>query len=69
VTGRVISWNSARRFGFIRPDEGARDCFVHVAGLVEVTELRRGQTVSFTLVEAGRGPRAVDVRPLDEAVR
>lgn len=67
MIGAVVSWNTGKRFGWIRPDDGAKDVFVHVADLVDATELRRGQTVSFTMVNAGRGPRAVGVRVLEPA--
>ena len=66
MTGRVLSWNDSKRFGWIRPDRGQRDFFAHVGGLVDVTELQRGQVVEFTpLMNAPRGPRAVDVHVLE----
>jgi cold shock CspA family protein len=67
VTGTVISWNASKKFGWIRLDKGPRDLFAHAADLVGVEELRRGQAVSFVVVDAGRGPRAVDVRVLEPA--
>jgi CspA family cold shock protein len=67
MTGRVIAWNSYKGFGFVRPDEGVRDVFVHALELVDAPALRRGQAVRFTLVDRGRGPRAIDVRVLEPA--
>ena len=69
MTGRVLSWNAAKRFGFIRPHDGAKDFFVHVRGLVDVTALQRGQTVEFRpVMDAPRGPRAVDVHVVLESM-
>jgi cold shock CspA family protein len=67
MIGRVLSWNSIRRYGWVRPDAGPKDFFAHVGDLVDVTELRRGQSVTFTPLAAHRGPRATRVRVLDQA--
>lgn len=65
MTGRVLSWDPVKRFGWIRPDDGPKDYFAHVGGLVDVTELRRGMTVTFEPTETPRGPRALNVRVLE----
>jgi cold shock CspA family protein len=59
----VMEWNEDRRFGFIH-----RDCsdeisgeFCHVSGLVGKWTPRKGDTVSFELVDSPRGPRCEHV--------
>ena len=55
--GRVKWFNTTKGFGFIEPEDGSRDVFVHIsavqnAGLVE---LREGQRVTFELVPGKDG--------------
>jgi len=62
-TGRLKKFFSGKGFGFIQPDGGGMDIFVHVSGLVgPATELREGQRLSFDVEQAAKGPRAVNVR-------
>ena len=65
-TGTVKFFNGERGYGFIKPDDGARDVFVHVtaveqAGLKTLTE---GQRISFDVEpdKKGKGPKAVNSR-------
>ncbi|MCR6644329.1 MAG: cold-shock protein [Terricaulis sp.] len=67
--GTVKFFNGARGFGFITPDGGGADVFVHVsaverAGLAALTE---GQRVNFqTLPDTkGKGPKAVNLKVAD----
>jgi CspA family cold shock protein len=55
-TGTVKWFNSAKGFGFIQPDEGGKDAFVHIsaverAGLAHLVE---GQKIQFDLVSDQR---------------
>lgn len=61
--GQVRKWIADRGFGFIRPDDGDADIFVHVTALPQgVTELQYGQRVEFVIEQDGAGrSRAVDV--------
>ena len=55
TTGTVKWFNPAKGFGFIEPEDGSKDAFVHISA-VEVaglTSLNEGQKVSFDL-EAGK---------------
>jgi cold shock CspA family protein len=56
VTGRVKSFNAAKRYGFIQPDSGVRDVFFHVSQVEsrDILRLRKGQRVSFEIVD-GKG--------------
>ncbi len=55
-TGTVMWFNNQKGFGFIQPDNGAKDVFVHIsaverAGMYDLTE---GQKVTFDIVSDSR---------------
>ena len=52
TTGTVKWFNSTKGFGFIQPDNGGADAFVHISAVERagLRELRDGQVVSFELV-------------------
>ncbi len=58
-TGTVKWFNPAKGFGFIQPDDGSKDAFVHISAVEKagLTSLTEGQKVEFELVE-GRDGRA-----------
>jgi len=63
-TGTVKFFNTTRGFGFITPDDGSKDVFVHISaversGLGQLTE---GQKVSFDIQPDTRGPKAVNLQ-------
>ena len=51
-TGTVKFFNATKGFGFIAPDDGAKDVFVHVSALERagISTLREGDKVSFEVV-------------------
>ena len=51
-TGTVKWYNSEKGYGFIQPDDGGKDAFVHVSALERagMNGLREGQKISFELV-------------------
>ncbi|MFT4534433.1 MAG: CspA family cold shock protein [Saprospiraceae bacterium] len=57
--GTVKFFNEAKGFGFISPDDGSKDLFVHVSGLNE--DIREGDKVSYEVEEGKKGPNAVNV--------
>ena len=57
--GTVKFFNNSKGFGFITPDEGGKDVFVHANGLVD--EINEGDKVSFETEEGRKGPNAVNV--------
>ncbi len=64
ATGTVKFFNSTRGFGFIAPDDGSKDIFVHVSAVEqsEIDYLVEGQKVSFDIEQESRGPKAVNLR-------
>ncbi len=59
-TGTVKFFNNAKRFGFIVPDEGDKDLFVHKSGLVD--DIAEGDKVSYDIEDGEKGPSAVNVK-------
>jgi CspA family cold shock protein len=64
--GVVTGFKDDRGFGFIRPDAGGGDIFVHARHIANADKLKQGQRVSFEIVtDETRGkPRADHVRVL-----
>jgi CspA family cold shock protein len=56
ATGKVKWFNTQKGYGFIAPDDGGADIFVHISALQQsgLTELRDGQAVEFQ-IEPGKG--------------
>ncbi len=59
-SGKVKFFNSEKGFGFIAPEQGGQDIFVHKSGTRE--QLYEGDTVTFDVEQTQRGPSAVNVR-------
>ncbi|MCX8999804.1 cold-shock protein [Rhizobiaceae bacterium BDR2-2] len=66
VTGTVKFFNQDKGFGFITPDGGAKDVFVHISALqvAGLQTLKEGQKVSFDTEpdRMGKGPKAVNIQ-------
>ncbi|MBO6718789.1 MAG: cold-shock protein [Rhizobiaceae bacterium] len=65
-TGKVKFFNASKGFGFITPDDGGKDVFVHISA-VEASGLHTlvdGQSVSFDVEpdRKGKGPKAVNLQ-------
>lgn len=58
--GTVKFFNESKGFGFITPENGGRDVFVHVNGLID--EIREGDKVSYDTEEGRKGLNAVKVQ-------
>ena len=65
-TGTVKFFNTTKGFGFITPDDGAKDVFVHISAIEKsgMRTLVDGQKVSFDVEpdRMGKGPKAVNLR-------
>ncbi len=63
--GTVKRWLSMRGYGFITAEDG-RDIFVHNSEIQGKNSLQEGEKVEFEVIDTGRGPKAVKVKPLSE---
>lgn len=63
-TGTVKFYNSVKGFGFIAPEGGGKDVFVHATALERagMSSLSEGQRVSFDTEQDQRGAKAVNLR-------
>ena len=62
-TGTVKWFNDAKGFGFITPEGGGKDCFVHYSAIkgTGFRSLAEGDRVAFDLVDGAKGPSAENV--------
>ena len=60
-TGCVKFFNEVKGFGFIKPDDGGKELFVHVTALGGLQSLENEQRVTFEVKDGRRGPQAVNV--------
>jgi CspA family cold shock protein len=63
-TGTVKWFNDAKGYGFITPDGGAKDVFVHFSAIESsgFKSLAEGSRVEFIVVQGQKGPQAANVR-------
>ncbi|MFH1502768.1 MAG: cold-shock protein [Candidatus Eisenbacteria bacterium] len=69
TTGRVKWFNDAKGFGFITPDDGSKDVFVHFSAIQsggDFKTLAEGDHVQFEVVQGEKGPAAENVTKLDD---
>ncbi|HET9396944.1 MAG TPA: cold-shock protein [Nitrospiraceae bacterium] len=68
-TGTVKFFNQSKGFGFITPDQGGKDVFVHVTAVERsgIGPLDEGMRVSYDTEpdKSGKGPKAVNLQEAD----
>lgn len=63
VRGSVVSFDRVKGYGFVAPEAGGEDVFVHVNDLLDDKSLMvPGRTVEYILDQGDRGPKASEVR-------
>ncbi|CAD5964372.1 transcription antiterminator/RNA stability regulator CspE [Planktothrix agardhii] len=63
IKGQVKWFNDSKGFGFITPDDGSKDIFVHHSAIQSngFTTLTEGQKVEFEIQQGQKGPSAMNV--------
>lgn len=62
TTGTVKFFNPAKGFGFIEPEDGSKDAFVHISALERagISTLNEGQKVSYELLAGQNGKSSAE---------
>ena len=69
ATGRVKWFNDSKGYGFVTPDDGSKDCFVHFSAIKtggDFKTLNEGDHVEFDIVPGDKGPAAENVVVLED---
>jgi CspA family cold shock protein len=72
TTGTVKFFNEQKGYGFIQPEGGGQDAFVHITAVERagMRSLRQDQRISYDLEEDRRGKMsAVNLKPVDDAAQ
>ena len=64
ATGTVKWFNESKGFGFITPDDGSKDVFVHFSAIASegFRTINEGQKVTYEVEQGPKGPQAVNVQ-------
>ncbi|EFL91021.1 cold-shock protein [Ahrensia sp. R2A130] len=66
MQGHVKFFNAAKGYGFITPDDGGADIFVHISAVEQsgLTTLSEGSAITFDVEpdKKGKGPKAIDLK-------
>jgi len=66
MQGHVKFFNAAKGYGFITPDDGGADIFVHISAVEQsgLTTLNEGAAITFEVEpdKKGKGPKAIELK-------
>jgi CspA family cold shock protein len=64
--GTVKWFNDSKGFGFITPENGSKDCFVHFSAIQGngFKSLAEGDQVEFDIIDEPKGPKAANVNKI-----
>jgi len=65
-TGKVKWFNDQKGYGFVTPDDGSQDLFVHYQDIQGegFKTLAEGQAVEFEVTTSAKGPKAVNIKKI-----
>ena len=68
ATGTVKWFNSTKGYGFIQPEDGGSDVFVHISAVqnARLTTLNEGQRVSFEIENKNNRSSAIELKPIED---
>jgi CspA family cold shock protein len=72
MKGTVLWFNTEKGYGFIKPEGGLKDFFVHVSGIAKEDgkdKLVKDQKVEFEVSENDKGPMAINVKVMKEQTK
>ena len=72
MKGNILWFSEEKGYGFIKPDLGPKDVFVHHSGIAKSeasNKLKKDQRVEFDIVENEKGKVAVEVRVVGEVLK
>ena len=68
LKGSVKSFSDEKGYGFIIPEDGAKEVFVHFSAIITTSRKRRnlspGDQVQYEIVQGQKGPQAANVKKL-----
>lgn len=68
VSGKVVHYDANRGFGFLAPESGGADVFLHINDIdIDENDLKPGAKVSFDVEETDRGSKAINVAVTEAA--
>lgn len=64
MKGTIKFFNAQKGFGFITPEAGGKELFVHTSNVEDAASLREGQKVEYVEGQGRKGPEATQVRAI-----